>query len=69
MGGTQLCRKSPVCALISQGICDRCVHCATTHNNCAETHLGGGDTCTSAFVVPSAAIARSLSLPLVASTV
>ena len=37
------------------------------HNNCAETHLGGGDT--SAFVVPSAAIARSFSSTLVASTV
>ena len=35
-------------------------------NNCAETHLGGGDT--SAFVVPPAAIARSLSSTLVAST-
>ena len=50
-------------------------------NNCAETHLGGGDTSafvvpsatiardTSAFVVPSATIARSLSSTLVASTV
>ena len=32
-----------------------------------KTHLGGGDT--SDFVVPSAAIARSLSSTLVASTV
>ena len=38
-----------------------------SYNNCAETHLGGGDT--SAFVVPSAAIARSLSSTLVAGTV
>ena len=30
-----------------------------TQNNCAETHLGGGDT--SAFLVPSAAVARALS--------
>ena len=37
------------------------------YNFGAETHLGGGDT--SAFVVPSAAIARSLSLTLVASPV
>ena len=36
------------------------------HNNCAEAHLGGGDTST--FVVLSAAIARSLSSTLVAST-
>ena len=38
-------------------------------NNCAVIHLGGRDT--SAFVIPSAAIARSLSLTLVgnASTV
>ena len=37
------------------------------YNFGAENHLGGGDT--SAFVVPSAAIARSLSSTLVASTV
>ena len=37
------------------------------HNFGAETHHGGRDT--SAFVVPSAAIARSLSSTLVASTV
>ena len=38
------------------------------HNNCGETHLGDGDT--SAFDVPSAAIARSFSSTLVvASTV
>ena len=37
------------------------------HNNCGETHLGDGDTI--AFVVPSAAIARSFSSTLVASTV
>ena len=36
------------------------------HNNCAETHLGGGDT--SAFLVPSAAVARALSSTFVAST-
>ena len=30
-----------------------------SHNNCAETHLGGRDTST--FVVPLAAVARSLS--------
>ena len=36
-------------------------------NNCAVTHLGGRYT--SAFVIPSAAIARSLSSTLVASTV
>ena len=36
------------------------------HNNCAETHLGGGDT--SAFLVPSAAAARALSSTFVAST-
>ena len=37
------------------------------HNNCAETHFGGGDT--GAFVVPSAAIARSLSSTSGGSTV
>ena len=37
------------------------------YNFGVETHLGGGDT--SAFVVPSAAIARSLSSMSVASTV
>ena len=37
------------------------------YNFGAETHLGGGDT--SAFVVLSAAIARSLSSTLVVSTV
>ena len=36
------------------------------HNNCTETHLGGGDT--SAFVLSTAAIAQSLSSTLVAST-
>ena len=39
----------------------------TAHNNCAEIHLGGGDTM--AFVVPSAAIAWLFSSTLVASTV
>jgi len=37
------------------------------YNFGAETHLGGGDT--SAFVLPWATIARSLSSTLVASTV
>ena len=44
-----------------------CHHAVTqSHNNCAETHFGGGDT--SAFVVPSAAIAQSLSSTFAAST-
>ena len=37
------------------------------YNNWAETHLGGGDT--NAFVIPLAAIARSLSSTFVAITV
>ena len=42
------------------------MHCPHPYNFGAETHLGGGDT--SAFVVPSAAIVRSLSSKFVAST-
>ena len=46
--------------------CDRYHALSSPYNFGAETHLGGGDT--SAFVVPSAAIARSLSLKFIAST-
>ena len=46
---------------------DRYDAATQNQNNCAVTHLGGRDT--SAFVIPSAAIARSLSSTLVASTV
>ena len=43
------------------------MHCPNSTIFGAEIHVGGGDT--SAFVVPSAAIARSLYSTLVASTV